>query len=54
MRVAANSSSKIMLQYLRYGLAAAEKHNFRQAAVELGTAMALDILLPATALFRRR
>jgi hypothetical protein len=36
MRVAANSSSKIVLQYLRYGLAAAEKHSFRQAAVELG------------------
>jgi DNA-binding transcriptional LysR family regulator len=36
MRVAANSSSKIVLQYLRYVLAAAEKHSFRQAAVELG------------------
>ena len=36
MRVAANSSSKIVLQYLNYVLAAAEKHSFRQAAVELG------------------
>ena len=35
-RVGANSSSKIVLQYLRYVLAAAEKHSFRQAAVELG------------------
>jgi DNA-binding transcriptional LysR family regulator len=29
-------SSKFALQYLRYVLAAAEKHSFRQAAIELG------------------
>jgi DNA-binding transcriptional LysR family regulator len=33
---AANPSSKIVLQYLRYVLAAAEKGSFRQAANELG------------------
>ncbi|WP_211115402.1 LysR family transcriptional regulator [Nitrospirillum amazonense] len=30
------SASKIVLQYLRYVLAAAEKRSFRQAAIELG------------------
>ncbi len=33
---AASPSSKIVLQYLRYVLAAAEKGSFRQAANELG------------------
>lgn len=29
-------ASKVVLQYLRYVLAAAEKRSFRQAAIELG------------------
>ncbi|MGO4683526.1 LysR family transcriptional regulator [Hyphomicrobium sp. 2TAF46] len=34
--MAASSTSKVVLQYLRYVLVAAEKRSFRQAAVELG------------------
>jgi DNA-binding transcriptional LysR family regulator len=34
--MAITSSPKVALQYLRYVLAAAEKHRFRQAAIDLG------------------
>lgn len=36
MRSATSPPSNVVLQYLRYVLAAAEKHSFRQAAVKLG------------------
>jgi DNA-binding transcriptional LysR family regulator len=36
MQSATALSSKIVLQYLHYVLAAAEKRSFRQAAAELG------------------